>query len=166
MPNCWLSATATAVFLSASLLPRAARAQGSPCPLNENSTAQRSCGPSLCFANNFGDFGVLQRGPARAAYYGSTGAPPVAGAAVSLTLAGVLDDGSTYNKSFATTSMADGTWKILLDAMPAYGQLSATVSCAACGGSQAATLRNQTFGDVWIGCMYTADLAHPLTAAH
>ena len=133
-------------LLAPLLLVASARAQGNPCPLNENSTAQRSCGNSLCFAGNFGDFGVLQRAPARAAYYGATGSPPVAGAAVALTLAGTLDDGSVYNKTFATTSMADGTWKILLEPMPTFGSFTATVA----SGASSVTLRNQTFGDVWI----------------
>ena len=138
---------------AAALLARMAAAQGSPCPLNENSTAQRSCGNSLCFAGVFADGMVLQRAPARAAYYGATGAPPVAGAAISLTLAGTLDDGTAYNTTFAATSMADGTWKVLLDPMPTWGSFSATVACAACAGNGASsvTVRNQTFGDVWIG---------------
>ena len=123
-----------------------ASAQGNPCPLNENSTAQRSCGASLCFAGNFGDFGVLQRAPAIAAYYGATGVPPVAGAAIALTLAGTLDDGSAYNKTFTTTSAADGTWKVLLDPMPTYGSFTATVA----SGGASVTLRNQTFGLVWV----------------
>ena len=78
--------------------------------------------------------------------------PPVAGAAVSLTLAGALDDGTAYNRTFATSSMADGTWKVLLDPMPTWGSFSATVSCAACAanGAGAATIHNNTFGDVWV----------------
>jgi len=129
--------------------PRGARAQGNPCPLTPNATAQRSCGAALCFAGQFTDGGVLQRAPARAAFYGATGAPPVAGAAVALTLAGTLDGGAAYNKTFATTSLADGTWKVLLDPMPPWGSFSATVACAACGAATA-TVRELTFGDVWL----------------
>jgi len=133
-----------------SLLLARAAAQGNPCPLFSNSTAQRSCGPRLCFAGAFGDFGILQRAPARAAYYGATGAPPAPGARVTLTLAGALDGGAPYNRTFEAAAAADGTWKVLLDAMPAFGQFSATLACAACAGAPVVVIRNQTFGDVWV----------------
>jgi hypothetical protein len=121
--------------------------QGNPCPPPPNaSVAARSCGAYLCFSGAFGDAGVLQRAPARAAYYGATGSPPRPGAAVLLTLVGALEDGSPYNQSFGTTAGADGTWKVLLNPMPTGGDFTAT----AMSGAGVASLRNQTFGEVWV----------------
>jgi len=119
---------------------------GNPCPLYANDTATRSCGPNLCFAGQFKSFGVLQRSPQRAALYGASGEPPLVGVDVLVTLSGILDSGLTYNESFITTTMNDGTWKVLLDAMPAFGDFTATASC----GSQKVTISNLTFGDVWV----------------
>jgi len=90
---------------------------------------------------------VLQRAPARAAYYGATGAPPLPGVPIVLTLAGVLEDGAAYNKSFSTTSLPDGTWKVLLEPMPTGGSFTATVAC--CSG-QTASIDSQTFGEVLV----------------
>ncbi len=98
------------------LLPLCALSQGNPCPPPPNSSvASRWCGNSLCFSGAFDQFGVLQRGPVRAAYYGATGVPPQPGVPIVVSLVGTLEDGATpYNKSFSTTSMADGTWKVSL----------------------------------------------------
>ena len=48
--------------------------------------------------------------------------------------------------------LPDGTWKVLLDPLPAFGDFSATVACGACGGGagQSAAIKNLTFGDVWV----------------
>jgi hypothetical protein len=134
---------------AAALLARSGAAQGNPCPMDapDHSAPQRSCGNSLCFAGIFTDNAVLQRAPEAAAYYGATGSPPVPGAAVSLNIAGVLDSGAAYNKTFSTTSMQDGTWKVLLDPMPTFGLFTTRISCAACAGGQSAQIINQTFGD-------------------
>jgi len=72
--------------------------------------------------------------------------------AVSLTLSGTLDGGAAYNETFSTTSLADGTWKVLLQPMQTWGSFTATASCVACGGGQGqtVTIRNITFGDVWV----------------
>lgn len=81
------------------------------CPLHTNTTGVRWCGNSVCFHGAFGTPMVLQRAPERAAVYGATGVPAQAGVPMTLTVTGTLDDNSTYNKSFATASMPDGTWK-------------------------------------------------------
>jgi hypothetical protein len=74
--------------------------------------------------------------------------PP--GSAMSLTLAGLAGDGSAYNKTFAGTSNSDGTWRVLLDAMPTGGNLSIGISCAACSGPSAGPpLANVPYGDVY-----------------
>ena len=113
---------------AALLLAAAARAQLTP------------CGTSLCFSGQFNDNALLQRAPQRAALYGTL-AP--AGAALSLTLASA--DGA-YNKTFAAASNADASWKVLLDAMPAGGNYSASLSCPTCTGPPVAPLQNLTFG--------------------
>ena len=101
-----------------------------------------SCGANLCFSSGFGSGGVLQRAPARAALYGSAPASCVAG--VSLRLFSV--DGG-YSKVFSSPLASDGTWKLLLDAMPTGGNFSAAASCA---GQPTRTLTDLTFGDVWL----------------
>lgn len=101
------------------------------------------CGTSLCFSGSFNDNGLLQRTPQRSALYG-TQAP--AGVPVSLTL--TSEDG-TYNKTFPATSGTDGTWKVLLDAMPTGGNYGAALSCPACSGPPVDPLRNLTFGDLF-----------------
>jgi len=123
--------------------------QGNPCPAPPNSSvAQRSCGSSLCFSGAFADSAVLQRAPARAAYYGATGNPPQSEVPIELSLVGTMEDGtSLYNKTFLTTSLRDGTWKVLLDPMPTGGVFTATVTC--CSG-QKASIVQQTFGEVLV----------------
>jgi hypothetical protein len=74
-----------------------------------------SCGAGLCVASGLGSGMVLQQGPARAALFGSVPAGSPAGAAVTVSLNAT--DGS-YSKTFSTAAMADGTWKVLLDARP------------------------------------------------
>jgi len=135
--------------LAAALALAAAAAQGNKCPPFTNATGSRWCGSSLCFSGSFGSPGVLQQAPARAAYYGATGTPAAPNAAISLRLHGTLDSNASYDKTFNTTSMADGTWKVLLDPMPAFGSFTATVTCAACAGGSA-SLGDQTFGDLWL----------------
>lgn len=130
------------------LAPVRTVSQGNACPPPPNaSVAQRSCGGALCFSGAFGDNGVLQRAPARSAYYGATGVPIQPNVPVSLTLIGSLENGTVYNKTFTTTSMSDGTWKVLLDPMPTGGALTATVTC--CGGAKA-SVSQQTFGEVLV----------------
>ena len=67
-------------------------------------------------------------------------------------LAGTRADGRDYNATYDAAAAADGTWKVLLDAMPAAGDFVATATCAACAGGAGARaqLKNLTFGDVWV----------------
>ena len=91
---------------------------------------------------------LSSQGPARAALFGSVPAGSPAGAAVTVSLNAT--DGS-YSKTFSTAAMADGTWKVLLDARPGGGDYAARADCASCagGGASSNTLRDVTFGDVW-----------------
>ena len=110
-----------------------------------------SCGSAPCFSQVFGSNGVLQRGPGRAAFFGSAGDSTAPGASIAVELVGQLADGSSYNKTLAATVRADGTWKALTDPMPAGGSFTATIVCAACVPAPDANdpLRNLTFGDVF-----------------
>jgi hypothetical protein len=110
------------------------------------------CGNELCFAGPINDGVVLQRAPAHAAVLGSVPPASPAGAAMSLTLAGVDGSGAAYNKSFAFAAMADSTWKLVLpDAFEAGGNFSILVTCPACAGGVTGISRtNVTFGDVWV----------------
>ena len=109
----------------------------------------RECGQSVCFSGNFASNAVLQRAPQRAALYGASGANYTVGTPMVLTLSGVGPDGTAYNKSWPAASGADGTWKVLLDPMAAWGNYSATISCPQCtGGQTSATIHSLTFGDV------------------
>ena len=98
----------------------------------------------LCFASGLSTGAVLQRGPERAALYGSiTGAP---GALVSVRLASV--DGA-YAATFNATAAEDLTWKVLLDARPMGGNYTARATCShGCTGRQAAAIEDLTFGEV------------------
>lgn len=135
-----------ALFFLLLQFTKSALADGNPCPLYSNDTAMRSCGPSLCFAGQFKNFAVLQRSPQRSALYGSSGTPPLINANVFVTLFGTLDSGLYYNKTFETVTMSDGTWKVILDAMPPFGEFSASATINA----QTVKITNLTFGDVWI----------------
>jgi len=104
------------------------------------------CGPGLCFSGQFNDNGILQRQPQRAALYGTL---KPAGSPVTLTLSGSAADGTSYNKTFVGLSMADGTWKVLLDPMPTGGNYSAFLVCPSCTGDPVNPLVNLTFGDVY-----------------
>ena len=121
-----------------------ALADGNPCPLYSNDTAMRSCGPSLCFAGQFKNFADLQQSPQRSALYGSSGNPPLINANVFVTLFGTLDSGLYYNKTFETVTMSDGTWKTVLDAMPTFGEFTASATM----NDQTVKITNLTFGDV------------------
>ncbi len=92
---------------------------------------------------------MLQRGPQRASLYGSV-ALADAGSALTLTLSSAPgSSGAPYSKSFPATAAADGTWKLLLDAMPAGGNFSATLRCSSCSsGRKSVTIVDLTFGDV------------------
>ena len=123
----------------------------------------RDCGPSVCFSGNFAHNAVLQRAPQHAAIYGASGTNYSVGTPMTLTLFGAAPSGAAYNKSFPTTSMADGTWKVLLDAMPAWGNYSATISCPLCtGGATSATIHSLTFGDVIVRIASPRASARPL----
>lgn len=89
---------------------------------------------------------MLQRGPERAALYGSvTGAP---GALVSVRLASV--DGA-YAATFNATAAEDLTWKVLLDARPMGGNYTARATCShGCTGRTAVAIADLTFGEVII----------------
>ena len=110
-----------------------------------------SCGSAPCFSQVFGSNGVLQRGPGRAAFFGSAGDGTAPGAAIAVRLEGTLANGSAYNKTLATTVRADGTWKALTDPMPTGGSFTATIVCDECTPAPDANdpLRNLTFGLVW-----------------
>ncbi len=111
-----------------------------------------SCGGGgICLSGTVNHNAILQRAPARAAVVGSVNAGSPAGAAVSLELAGTLADGSAYSKLFSTTATADFTFKVLLDAMPAWGSFAVTASCATCAGAPTSVrLSGITFGDVFV----------------
>ena len=108
-----------------------------------------SCGSAPCFSQVFGSNGVLQRGPGRAAFFGSAGDGTAPGAAIAVRLEGTLADGSSYNKTMESTVRADGTWKVLTDPMPTGGSFSAVIVCDACQPAPDANdpLLNLTFGD-------------------
>ena len=149
-PRRALSVAVAAAALVAAALPARSSAQGNTCPPFSNATGSRWCGNALCFSGTFGSPGVLQQAPARAALYGATGTPAAPGAAVSVRLFGTLDSNASYDKTFNTTALGDGTWKVLLDPMPAWGRFTIAATCAACAGGGSATLSQQTFGDVWL----------------
>ena len=123
-----------------------------------NADAAAVAGPSLscggggiCLSGTINHNAILQCAPARAAVVGSVNAGSPAGAAVSLELAGTLASGSAYSKVFSTTANADFTYKVLLDAMPAWGSFSVTVSCATCAGSPTSvSVGGVTFGLVFV----------------
>ena len=141
------------LFLSLScfLLLNSVLSDGNPCPLYVNDTAMRSCGTSLCFAGQFKDYAVLQRSPQISALYGATGIPALPFVSIFLTLSGTLDSGEIYSKTFSTSSLYDGTWKVLLDPMDTFGDFTATVTCSKCIGQNSISIFHLTFGDVWIG---------------
>ena len=116
---------------------------------------------SICFSGGLSTGAVLQRAPARAALYGSV-PPASAGAAVSVRL--LSEDGAGYNKTFTATAGPDGVWKVLLDAMPAGGNFSATASTLRSGLRK--RVADLTFGDVifcagqsnmWLPLWFTTD---------
>ena len=151
------AAAAALAALAALLLARAASAL--PAGVG------RDCGQSVCFSGNFAHNAVLQRAPQRAALYGASGANFSAGTAMTLTLAGVGPDGAAYNKTWPTASGADGTWKVLLDPLPAWGNYSATISCPLCSGGQtSATIHSLTFGDVLV-CGGQSNMWIPMVSA-
>ena len=121
-------------------------------PLGAADGPSLSCGGGgICLSGTVNHNAILQRAPARAAVVGSVGAGSPAGAPVSLLLAGTGPDGSAYSKLFATAANADLTFKVLLDAMPAWGSYSVTVSCATCAGAPTSvSVGGVTFGDVWV----------------
>jgi len=102
------------------------------------------------FSGVFSDGAVLQRAPARAALFGALAAPPAAAAHVTVN---VSDAVSGWFASFGADVAPDGTWKVLLDARPAFGNISVAAACDAGCASPAdtavSTLTDLTFGDVW-----------------
>lgn len=98
----------------------------------------------VCFASGLSTGAVLQRAPNRASLYGS--ALGAAGAALHVTLAS--SDGA-LSHTVNTTLSSDGTWRVLLPAMPAGGNFSATVNCPACLQRKKAAITDLTFGDVF-----------------
>ena len=73
--------------------------------------------------------------------------------AISVTLScasGCGGGGLGYSKTYHTTAMADSTWKVLLDPMPAGGNYTAVATCQSCPGQSTASLTDLTFGDVLI----------------
>jgi hypothetical protein len=154
LPRCALLAAAAASAAAAS----SARYPSVLTPLGASAPAPASAGPSLscgsggiCLSGTVNHNAILQRAPAAAAVVGSVGAGSPAGAAVSLLLAGTNADGSAYSKAFATSANADGTYKVLLDPMAAWGSYSITVSCATCAGAPTSvSVGGVTFGDVFV----------------
>ena len=109
----------------------------------------RSCGQSVCFSGSFSHNAVLQQAPQRASLYGASGTNYTVGSPMTLKLEGTGPTGAHYNKTWSTVSGADGTWKVLLDAMPAWGNFTATIFCPTClGGETSASIHSLTFGDV------------------
>jgi len=97
---------------------------------------------------------VLQQAPSSASLYGSVPDGSPKGVTVSVQ----LNSSTGYSKTFSTsayTVTASGTqnWKILLDPMTVGGDYTAGLSCASCAGSPSSnsvTIKDITFGDVWL----------------
>lgn len=97
---------------------------------------------------------VLQQAPSSAALYGSVPDGSPKGVTVSLQ----LNSSTGYSKTFSTSAFTvteSGTqnWKILLDPMTVGGDYTASLSCASCAGSPSSnsvTIKDITFGDVWL----------------
>ena len=87
----------------------------------------------ISFFAGFSDYAVLQRGPGRAAVYGSLG-PGGTGAAVQLTSSGGAAEGSSESEPVLVeaTATPDGRWKALLPAHPAGGDYTLTATCHGC----------------------------------
>jgi hypothetical protein len=110
-------------------------------------------GPALAFAGVFGDNAVLQRGPAKAALYGTV--PPGAfppGATVGVFL---QSSAGGAPMTAAGAIAPDGSWKAMLPQglEPAGGgNYTVTATCAGCTGlpfMRPAQIFNVTFGDLW-----------------
>jgi hypothetical protein len=71
---------------------------------------------------------------------------PPSGATVEVTVTPSLGGES----SFPAEMFADGTWKVLLPPTEAGGSYTATASCAKCADTNATTIKNLAFGDVWV----------------
>ena len=111
-------------------------------------------GPALAFAGVFGDNAVLQRGPSRAALYGSV--PPGAfppGATVGVSLQSAA--GGTPVTSVGVIA-PDGSWKTVLSQgleSAGGGNYSVTATCHGCVDlpfMRPVQIVNVTFGDLWM----------------
>ena len=86
----------------------------------------------IAFFAGFSDYAVLQRGPGRAAVYGSLG-PGGTGATVQLSSSGGAAEGSSEEPVLVeATATPDGRWKALLPAHPAGGDYTLTATCHGC----------------------------------
>eukprot|EP01045_Picozoa_sp_COSAG04_P000963 COSAG04_NODE_28_length_36566_cov_70.886665_21_plen_283_part_00 len=86
----------------------------------------------IAFFAGFSDHAVLQRGPGRAAVYGSLG-PGGTGATVQLSSSGGAAEGSSEEPELVeATATPDGRWKALLPAHPAGGDYTLTATCHGC----------------------------------
>ena len=106
---------------------------------------------TICIAAPFGSNAVLQRAPAHAAITGSV--PAGYGKAMIVTVTIVQEDGDFHHKTSAAIRL-DNTWKVLLPPRPTFGNYSLNATCTSgCEGENAtitASLRNLTFGDVYV----------------
>lgn len=103
----------------------------------------------VLFAGNFGDGMVLQRGPGKAAVYGT--ATPSAAVKLVLAAPGTHAASATSAVTVTTTTNVDGSWKVLLPPQSAGTGYTVTATCTGCTNSSAvASASDVAFGDVWM----------------
>lgn len=103
----------------------------------------------VLFAGNFGDGMVLQRGPGKAAVYGT--ATPSAAVKLVLAAPGTHAASATSAVTVTTTTNVGGSWKVLLPPQSAGTGYTVTATCTGCTNSSAvASASDVAFGDVWM----------------
>jgi hypothetical protein len=99
------------------------------------------------FSAVFGDGVVLQRAPSKAQVFGFAGNTwsfP-ATVTVNVTIANANED--LVSKAYSAPVRTDGTWKVVLDAQPAGGDVTLSVACTkGCTNTESATIKDATYG--------------------
>ena len=107
------------------------------------------------FSGVFDDNMVLQRAPSRAAVFGTTSnftsQPTAAVVTVEVTTADEFTGKVLTSKSYTANVTEDGSWKVLLEAAEAGGDVSITCACTTgcVNSSVGGHIQNATFGDVY-----------------
>ena len=107
------------------------------------------------FSGVFDDNMVLQRAPSRAAVFGTasnfTSQPTAAIVTVEVTIADEFTGELLASKAYNAAVAGDGSWKVLLEAAEAGGDVSITCACTTgcVNSSVGGHIQNATFGDVY-----------------